>query len=134
MKQRIKRKSAQNLTIRNIFLCFGIGIGLAFTLSMLLAELILSGIIPLQQKGIYAGVVWAISCLVGCWIAAKKLAERKLMVPLLCTAGFAVMAAAMHALLIPEPFIYGIPVLLGIMLGGISGTLLGAREKRRRFG
>ena len=134
IKARRNRPKKSSGPIINLLLGIGISWAAAVILALLCAKLIVGGQIPESGQTAATAVLWAVSAAVGSFATAKGSASQKLPLGMGSAAATLVLAAAGHALLISGEYRNILPISLAVLLGGLAGSLAGARGKRRKYG
>lgn len=131
-----RRKPAGNKkapgVVKIIAIGLGISVGATLVLAMVFAKLILSGTLP---EHAIAWVAWAIvflCVLFGSLFNAKRAKQNKLPVGMAGAGIYFLLLGVFHALLMQHSFTNVLPIGLCCLVGGLLGSLLGAKQKRKR--
>lgn len=115
-------------------MAIGVGISVAMTivLVMLFAKLILSGTLAESMiQWVAYGVVF-LSVLCGSLFSSKCAKQKKLPVGMADAGIYFLLIGAIHALLIQHSYHNVLAIGLCCLVGGLLGSLAGAKQKRKR--
>lgn len=131
-----RRKPAGNKkapgVVKTTAIGLGISVGVTLILAMLFAKLVLSGTLPERAITWAAWAIVFLCVLCGSLFSAKCAKQNKLPVGMAEAGIYFLLLGVFHALLMQHGFANVLPIGLCCLAGGLLGSLLGAKQKRKR--